>query len=705
MTGPIPTLQSLPGCGSSGVSFGRSVCRHSVLADQREWLVTNGLGGYASSAVSGALTRSYHGLLVASVAPPGERLLLLSHLDETLERDSGATLQLSANIWQGGAAAPDASRWISHFELLAGQPRWLFRDGDLLLERLIWMEHGANTTYVRYHLLQADAPVQLTIRALVNQRSFHGGDLPGDLRVQPLPAGVRVQRHDADGAALELIALPESPEVAASLRCNATTIPYNGYLLLREQERGLGSWDQHLQAMELRVRLRQGDVFSLRAHCASPGNQPSPGGTGSDAWQRRLARQQELLDRWHALPGVPVAAPSWIRQLVYAADQFLVSRASAGPGPASTVIAGYHWFQDWGRDTLISLPGLTLSTGRPELARALLLAFAGSFDRGMLPNRFPETGRPLQESDFNTVDAALWYFEALRQYVEISGDLVLVDQLHDTLAAVLEHHITGTRFNIGMDPADGLLRCGAPGVQLTWMDAIADGRVITPRRGKPVEINALWLNALCTMAMLCERLGRSADPWRQRAERVRSSFTRFWNPQRGCCFDVIDADPERLGDPLHDDASVRPNQLLAVSLPETGLSREQQRGVLAVCERELLTDLGLRSLSPADPAYAGRYDGGPSQRDSRYHQGTVWGWLLGPMALAHWRCHGNRERALALLEPMADHLLDAGLGSISEIFDGDPPHTPAGCIAQAWSVAEVLRCWQLIASAPPVNST
>jgi glycogen debranching enzyme len=687
------------------VGFGRSVSRHSAMADRREWLVTNGLGGYASSAVSGALTRSYHGLLVAAVAPPGERLLLLSHLDETVERPSGPPLQLSANVWQGGVMAPEASRWISHFELLAGQPRWLFRDGELILERLIWMEQGANTTYVRYHLQHAAAPVELTIRALVNQRSFHGGDFPADLRVEPLAAGVRVQRHDDDRAALELSALPESPEAAASLRCSATAIPYSGYLLPREQERGLGASDQHLQALELCVRLSPGEAFSLRAHCASPVDQPTPAGTGSEAWHRRFARQQQLLTRWRASLGVPEVAPSWIEQLVYAADQFLVSRSGAGPGPASTVVAGYHWFQDWGRDTLISLPGLTLSTGRPELARALLLAFAASFDRGMLPNRFPETGRPLQEGDYNTVDAGLWYFEALRQYVEVTGDLVLADQLHDSLAEVLNHHINGTRFNIGMDQADALLRCGAPGVQLTWMDAIADGRVITPRRGKPVEINALWLNALSTMATLGKQLGRPADAWLQRAERVRGSFARFWNPERDCCFDVIDAYAEQPGDPLYDDASVRPNQVLAVSLPETGLSPDQRLAVLRVCEQELLTDLGLRSLSPADPAYAGRYDGGPSQRDSRYHQGTVWGWLLGPMALAHWRCHGDRVRALALLEPMADHLLDAGLGTISEIFDGDAPYAPAGCIAQAWSVAEVLRSWQLIASGIPSNST
>jgi glycogen debranching enzyme len=683
------------------VQFGREICRHTNLVDQREWLVTNGLGSYASTSVSGALTRSYHGLLVAAIAPPGERLLLLSHLDETVEQEGIKRLDLSANLWQQGGAAPDAARSISRFELVAGHPRWLFAAADLLMERLIWMEQGANTTFVRYRLLEATSPVLLRIRALVNQRSFHGGDLPADLRAISLPRGVRVQRGDDDPAALELMALPESDSAATSLVCEVKAVPYLGYWLPREQDRGLRSSDQHLLAMELSLTLQPGEAFTLRAHAASPSSQAPHEGSGSEAWQRRLNRQQGLLQTWRAGVGASVApAPAWIEQLVLAADQFLVSRPAGNSGPARSVIAGYHWFQDWGRDTLISLPGLTLSTGRTEVARALLLGFGEAFDRGMLPNRFPEQGRPLEEADFNTVDAGLWYFEGLRQYVDASGDLDLAAQLHGRLTEVLEQHLVGTRFNIAADPADGLLRCGAPGVQLTWMDAIAAGRVITPRRGKPVEINALWLNALATMADLSRRLGRPAESWQERAERVRSAFQRFWNPATGCCFDVIDAYDEQPGDRSFHDASIRPNQVFAVSLPQSGLSLSQQQAVVQICGRELLTDHGLRSLSPADPAYAGHYGGGPTERDSRYHQGTVWGWLLGPYALAHFRSYGNRERALSLLDPIGQHLLDAGLGSVSEIFDGDAPHAPDGCIAQAWSVAEVLRCWQSIAATP-----
>lgn len=685
-------------CPTPRLGFGREVCRHPALADEREWLVTNGLGGYASAAVSGASTRSYHGLLVAAITPPGDRRLLLSHIDDSLEDGGHERLAMAANLWQGGSRAPEADRWIERFELVAGQPRWLFSDGDLLVERQIWMEHGHNITWVRYGLLRGAAPLTLRLRLLVNQRSFHGGDLPDDLQATAIAGGVLVQRGADDPAALELLLLPETPGAAApTLRL--TAVDYEAYALPRERERGLGDRDRHRQVLDLAVALEPGQHVSLRARCVSPGQSgPDPGRDGAAAWQRRLQRQQQLLERWRLGPGAAVApAPGWIAQLVLAADQFLVRRSDPS-GPPTTVIAGYHWFQDWGRDTLLSLPGLTLSTGRPDLARELLLGFAAAFDRGMLPNRFPEVGRPLEEGDFNTVDAALWYFEALRQVLAATDDTALAAQLHDTLAEVLEHHRVGTRFHIGVDPADGLLSCGAPGVQLTWMDAIADGRVITPRRGKPIEINALWLNALVTMARLCERLGRPAQGWWQQADRVRAGFQRFWNPARGCCFDVIDAYAETPADGRRDDASVRPNQILAVSLPESGLDAIQQRSLVAVCGRELLTSHGLRSLSPADGAYAGRYAGGPSQRDSRYHQGTVWGWLLGPYAEAHWRCHHDRELALGLLEPMGQHLLDAGVGNLSEVFDGDAPHAPGGCIAQAWTVAEVLRCWQRLAA-------
>ncbi|MFN9628611.1 MAG: amylo-alpha-1,6-glucosidase [Cyanobacteriota bacterium] len=685
--------------------FGREICRHAELSDGLEWLVTNGLGSFASGSVGGTLTRSYHGLLVAAISPPGDRRVLLSHLDETLQREDGTQLELSGNLWSGGVRSPDAAKWIEEFELVAGLPRWLFSREDILLERRVWMEQGANITWVRYRLLRAECPVTLRIRALVNQRSFHGGDLPGDLRVAPIKDGVRVQRFEDDPAALELRVKADTPTAMSSLDLRTTTIPYVGYELMRERERGLGFTDRHLQAMELQVRLDPGESFTLRARCVSPRGAAIPLDDdldGEAAWTRRQCHQAGLLAQWSDGPGGAVSpAPPWIRQLVLAADQFLVQRVvdgqSVANGPDTTVIAGYHWFQDWGRDTLLSLPGLTLSTGRLEIARSLLLSFAEFFDRGMLPNRFPEVGRPLTEEDFNTVDAALWYFEALRQYIEASSDHDLFLQLHDRLAEVLNHHMAGTRYNVAVDPADGLLAAGAPGVQLTWMDAIAGGRVITPRRGKPVEINALWLNALVTMAHLCARTGRPAERWQALAQQTQTSFQMFWNPQLGCCFDVIDAYAERPDDPRQNDASIRPNQILAVSLPASGLDGAQQRSVVRMCAQHLLTSHGLRSLSPTDPAYAGHYGGGPLERDSHYHQGTVWGWLLGPFAVAHWRCHHDRALALGFLEPMAHHLLDGGLGTISEIFDGDAPHAPAGCIAQAWSVAEVLRSWLVIA--------
>ncbi len=310
----------------------------------------------------------------------------------------------------------------------------------------------------------------------------------------------------------------------------------------------------------------------------------------------------------------------------------------------------------------------------------------------MLPNRFPEAD---ETPEYNTVDATLWYFEAIRAYHAATGDDALLRDLFPVLQEVVEWHRRGTRYNIHVDPADGLLYAGEPGVQLTWMDAKVGDWVVTPRIGKPVEINALWYNTLCSMADLARRLGkpagRAADAYEALAEQARAGFARFWNKATGYCYDVIDGpdghDPAGAGD-------ARPNQLLAVSLPHSPLAPEQQRAVVDVCARHLLTSHGLRSLASDDPAYVGHYGGDQRQRDAAYHQGTVWGWLIGPFVSAYLRVYGDHERARSFLQPLIHHLADHGLGSLSEIFDGDPPFTPRGCIAQAWSVAEALRAWQ-----------
>jgi predicted glycogen debranching enzyme len=352
---------------------------------------------------------------------------------------------------------------------------------------------------------------------------------------------------------------------------------------------------------------------------------------------------------------------------------------------SSTVIAGYPWFVDWGRDTMIALPGLTTVLGRHDIAASILRTFAKVMSGGMLPNRFADAGEALE---YNTADATLWYFQAINDHLEADHDPALTAELYPLLAECVRYHEAGTRFGIHVDPVDGLLKAGEPGIQLTWMDAKQGDHVVTPRIGKPVEINALWINALAVATRLSGTLGKTADErhFEELLERASRHFDRFWNEEAGCLYDVID-----VGGGTTVDASIRPNQLFAVSLPLCVLSPERQRAVVDLCARELLTSYGLRSLSPRAAAYVGRYVGDPGQRDAAYHQGTVWSWLLGPFARA--RVYGDAARAQDFLSPIAQHLDAACLGSVSEIFDGDAPHSARGCFAQAWSVAEILRSW------------
>jgi predicted glycogen debranching enzyme len=364
-----------------------------------------------------------------------------------------------------------------------------------------------------------------------------------------------------------------------------------------------------------------------------------------------------------------------------------VHRRLPADAEGKSVIAGYPWFSDWGRDTMISLPGLTLVTNRRDVAARILVTFAHHVREGMVPNRFPDEG---QAPEYNTVDATLWYLEAIRAYHAMTGDDDLVRRLFPTLEEIIDWHRRGTRYQIHADPADGLLYAGQDGVQLTWMDAKVDDWVVTPRVGKPVEINALWYNALGTMAEFARHLERPAHLYSDLAAHAAEGFARFWNEAAGYCYDLIDG-------PTGNDPALRPNQLFAVSLPYSPLTPAQQRAVVDVCARHLLTSHGLRSLDPGDPAYvaasAGHYGGDRRQRDAAYHQGTAWGWLIGPFVSAHLRAYGNRALARSFLQPLLRHLADHGVGSLSEIFDGDAPFTPRGCFAQAWTVAEVLRAW------------
>ena len=661
------------------LTWGRAVTGDLRAAERREWLCVNGIGGFASGTIAGTPTRRYHALLVAALKPPLGRTVMAAGVHETVEY-AGAEWPLFAARWVSGIVDPHGYRLIERFRLDGTTPVWTYACADALVEKCVWMEHGANTTHVRWRVLRAREPLTLRVKTLVNYRDYHATTRAGDWRmdVARVADGLRVIAFD--GARPLLLLAPGADADAAHTWFRDFDLP-------RERERGLDHVDDELHAGTFRATLAPGAALTLTLSAEA-----APAPDGDAAWQRRIEHESDVLARWTRAQPNADTAPEWIRRLVLAADQFLVRRPLPDDPDGATVIAGYHWFGDWGRDTMIALPGLTLATGRTDVARKILMTFARFVDRGLLPNRFPDDG---QAPEYNTVDATLWYFQAIRAYHAATGDDGLLKDLYPTLESILAWHRQGTRYGIRQDPADGLLAAGEPGVQLTWMDAKVGDRVVTPRTGKPVEINALWYNALVAMTDFARRLRRPASDLDADAARVAEGFERFWNARDGWCYDVLD------GADGHD-ATLRPNQIFAVSLPATPLSPKRRRAVVDACARHLVTSYGLRSLAPFDPRCVARYGGDQGARDGAYHQGAVWGWLLGPFALAHFAAYGDADTARSFLTPMADHLTDHGLGSIAEIFDGEPPFAPNGCIAQAWSVAETLRAWHVLgATAAP----
>jgi predicted glycogen debranching enzyme len=659
------------------VQFGREICGDLEAAESREWLVTNGIGGYASGTIAGSLTRRYHGLLLAALQPPVGRTLLVSAIDE-IAHYAGADFSLATHRWASGALDPKGFLFLEEFHLEGSTPVWTYALADALLEKRVWMRQGENTTYVQYTLLRGSSALEMNLKALVNYRDHHSMTHAGDWRmnIAPVEQGVRVLEFD--GAA------------PFYLKCSDATCELRhewhlGCYYSQETERGLNDREDRLFATLFRTGLEVGSSVMFVA--------TTEAAVSLDAETDRAERANhdvKLFHEWQAKDEpLAAAAPSWIWQLILAADQFIVKRGLPEESDGRSIIAGYHWFGDWGRDTMIALPGLTLATGRASVAKQILLAFARYVDRGMLPNNFPDAGG---KPEYNTVDAALWYFEAIRQYFAATQDIVTLKELFPILADMVKAHVAGTRYNIHVDQADGLLYAGGPGVQLTWMDAKVGDWVVTPRTGKPVEINSLWINALETMAAFSRLLGKSGEEYEKLTTKAKKSFQKFWNAERNCCFDVIDSPG------IGNDASLRPNQIFAVSLPASPLTPEQQKAVVDVCARHLLTSHGLRSLALGEAGYSGHYSGSPRDRDAAYHQGTVWGWLLGPFALANYRVYHDREAALRFLEPLGREIYSSGLGTLSEIFDGDAPFTPRGCIAQAWTVAEVLRAWTELAN-------
>ena len=689
------------------VRFGREVCGDLDAALRREWLVTNGLGGYASGTLAGVATRRYHGLLVAALAPPAGRTVLVGGAVEWAVY-GGQRFPLSTHMYADGTVDPHGYRHVQSFALEGMLPVWTFALADALLERRIWMAPGANTTYVRYTLLRGSRALELQVTPLVTYRDFHAlssgqGWQPA---VEPTPGGAVVRAFDG--------AVPFRL-LASDGRFQPGGAWYWGIHHARETDRGLDDRGDLYAPGTFAATLYATVPWTLALTAEAHGVLDAP---------RALAcvegRQLRLLQQAGAERAAPI-----VQQLTLAADQFVVERRVPAPAPpmaggaldldapdalpppltwgapdqgdpagartgaSRTVIAGYHWFNDWGRDTMIALPGLTVATGRSDDAAAILRAFGRYVRDGLLPNNFPDDGDA--DPGYNTADAALWYLWAVQAYVQATGDTALVDDLLPALRQIVDSYARGTRYGIGVDPADGLLRAGEPGLQVTWMDAKLGDWVVTPRTGKAVELNALWYNALCTLGgFLAARDDSTAAGYAAQAERVRASFlARFRQPDRAHLADVVDG-------PDGDDWTVRPNQIFAVSLPFPLLQGGEAEAVVQAVGQALLTSYGLRSLSPDHPAYRGAYGGGPWERDSVYHQGPVWGWLLGPYAEAHYRVYGDRDAARALLRPIEDHLRDAGLGTVSEIFEGDPPHWPRGCIAQAWSVAEVLRVWRAL---------
>ncbi len=629
-------------------------------ASVHEWLETNGIGGFASGTISAANTRRYHGIFTPTIDPPLGRVTMLSKLEETL-LIGDAAFELSANQYPN-KIHPKGFQFLQSFRL-DPFPIWTFEVDGVRIEKKIFMVHGQNAVVcvwkVRRLRRRDSRSISLEVRPLLSFVDYHhlrreGSEFNGD--------------YSSEGQTISMRPDAELPSI--DFQHNASKVEktgywYNDFEYAIERERGFDFREDLFQPFAMRFEnVRSAEIIVS---------------TGQSETRDSAKLEKAEIKRRRRLITAAGAKDDLTKLLVLAADQFVVSR-----GDGHTIIAGYPWFSDWGRDTMISLAGLTLAANRPEIARGILPEFSKHISQGMLPNRFPDAG---SEAEYNTVDATLWYFEATRAYAEHTGDYDFVrDSLYEKLADIVAWHLRGTRYNIHVD-TDGLLYAGEPGVQLTWMDAKVGDLVITPRIGKPVEIQALWYNALCIMSDLAEKFGDIEDRARYAAmaELAKLSFNAlFWNETEQCLFDVVENGNR--------DGSIRPNQIFAVSLPYSMLDAERSKMIVDKVEAELLTPVGLRSLSPNDPRYIPVYTGSPMERDSAYHQGTVWAWLIGPFVDAYRKVNPDSEtRVTEMFRGFEQHLTEAGLGQISEIFDAEPPHAPRGCPAQAWSVAEVLR--------------
>ncbi len=659
----------------------------------REWLVTNGLGGYASGTVSGVITRGFHGYLIAALPTPFGRMMMFNDLVEKLELPNGNVVQLGGEERAGSQVQLHGADFLSEFRLDMGLPVWRYTAGGITLEKRLMMPRAQNTVYLHYRILSGEGSVRLSLRPSMHFR----------------PHNAAVSEHFQTRYTLSVL---EEDQYEVS---SETPLPPLRFLLYGERA-ALTVDRMHIE--EVLYRIEESRGYPARGDLWSPGCLHMNLSKGKDAtmvastesWELMRAltpdeafdaeydRRRRLLAEAH-----PLAQDGMQAELVLAADQFLITptgriqdtaRARAAGDEIRSVIAGYHWFTDWGRDTMISLEGLTLTTGRHVEAAYILRTFAHYIRDGLIPNLFPE-GK--NEGLYHTADATLWFFHAIDRYLEHTGDRTMLQRILPKLMGIVECHLRGTRFGIHVDPEDGLLVQGAQGYQLTWMDAKVDDWVVTPRRGKAVEINGLWYNALKLLEgwLIEEKRGDAAPAIAEHAARARESFNRrFWYEQGGYLYDLVDQEGGG------DNPALRPNQLLSFSLRHPILDESKWKPVLDIVSHKLLTPLGLRSLAPGEADYKARYYGDLRSRDAAYHQGTVWSWLIGPFIDCWIRVYpADAIQGRRFLEGFVPHLGEACVGSISEIFDAEAPFTPRGCVAQAWGVAEVLRGWVKVQAA------
>jgi predicted glycogen debranching enzyme len=625
---------------------------------RREWLIVNGIGGYASGTVAGANMRRYHTLLTAALPPPYGRMSVLGKLEEQITVND-ERYDLAANRYPDGVIMPDGWRFLVEFTPWP-VPTWTYRvPGDTVIVKRVYLARGKNTVYVTYTLREAPSQATLTLKPLVEWKDYHAEMRPWPgfpARRGPMVGGWYVQ------------ATPDSPTLllrARGARWSPAGWWHERIVHERERERGLEYYEDLFCPAVCQLTMRVGETVAFTATLET-GEPEDPTLVIAE-----IVRHQEAL-----LQAAKAKDDETKRDLVLNADQFVVQ----SQGVRATILAGYPWFTDWGRDTMIALPGLCLATGRAEVAKEILTEYAGYVSQGMIPNRFPDHG---ETPDYNTVDASLWFVHACDRYLAATKDKSFKEALLPVLEDIIGAHRAGTRYGIQRDEEDGLLSAGGPETQLTWMDAKIGDWVVTPRYGKPVEINALWINALRVLAAW--KGARAGKAFTELADQAAASFReKFVRHDGNGLYDCLYPDGKL-------DPAIRPNQVVAAALPYSPLTPEEIRDVVAVAERELLTPMGLRTLAPSDPAYKGHYFGSPRQRDASYHQGTAWAWLIGPFVDAYRKVHGKNADIHRFLAPLESHLRDYGVGGLAEVFDGDTPYYPNGCPWQAWSVAELLR--------------